>query len=344
MFQHSFVLLLALLMCSCFFHSARAEEEGAKQVDFYGYSDCIELSNATTKAVLCPAAGGRILSYAIGGKNILFLPPGDEGWTWDGGPGGAPMNAGRCDIGPEYGPPRRPLLRQGRWAGTILGPRKAILRSQADSATGVRLERTFELAAHGSELKFTQTIINTSTKNAPRKVEYCHWSRTFVCGKGTCIVPVSRPSRFPNFYVRYDPPSEEGPPGKSINFLPEDPKIDLVGDYLLIRDRPINPKLGFDSYRGWFAYLSKQDLLFVKKFPTYPDRVYNEVAGLTISIYYPGQRDLVELEPIGPREQLGPGELASFTETWYLSEHPYPGPKEVDPEAIAKIVEPLLGD
>ena len=125
-----------------------------------------------------------------------------------------------------------------------------------------------------------------------------------------------------------------------INFQPEDPKIKLEGNFVLVGDRPAFPKLGFDSTRGWFAYLSKQDLLFVKKFPTYPDRVYNEVAGLTISIYYP-ERELVELEPIGPREQLGPGESASFTETWYLMKHPYPGEANVDPQAVAKIVEPL---
>ena len=35
-----------------------------------------------------------------------------------------------------------------------------------------------------------------------------------------------------------------------------------------------------DTYAGWFAYLMKKDLMFVKRFPTYPDRVYNEVAGL----------------------------------------------------------------
>ena len=65
------------------------------------------------------------------------------------------------------------------------------------------------------------------------------------------------------------------------------------------------------------------DLLFVKRFATYPDRVYNEAAGLTISVWYPpGKR--VELEPIGPRERLAPGEAASFTEEWHLQAYPFP--------------------
>lgn len=324
------LVLIGFLAGTC--ASIAAAYEGAKVVDYYGYEDCIQLSNGTAVAVLCPAAGGRILEYSIDGENILYLPPGDEGWIWDGQSGSAPMNAGRCDIGPEQMVARRPLLWQGKWTAEILGDRKAVLRSQADASTGVRLERLFELDSSSSRLQFTQTIINISGPAELRLVDTCHWSRTFVNGKGTVIVPVSRPSRFPQFYVRYDPP------GKLINFAPEDPQIKLVDEYLVINDAPLNPKLGFDSYRGWLAYLSKQDLLFVKKFPTYPDRVYNEVAGLTISVWYP-DREMVELEPIGPRELLGAGESASFTETWYLSKHAYPGAGNVKPGAVAEEVE-----
>ena len=46
-------------------------------------------------------------------------------------------------------------------------------------------------------------------------------------------------------------------------------------------------------------------------------------AGLTLSVWYPtGAR--IELEPIGPRERLKPGESASFTEGWWLLSHPFP--------------------
>ena len=67
----------------------------------------------------------------------------------------------------------------------------------------------------------------------------------------------------------------------------------------------------------------KNDLMFVKQFPTYPNRVYNEVAGLTMSIWYP-DRPMCELEPIGPREKLAPGRSASFTETWWLLPQAFP--------------------
>lgn len=112
----------------------------------------------------------------------------------------------------------------------------------------------------------------------------------------------------------------------SIALRPEDPAIQRREDFIVVTGPPAFPKLGFDSHAGWFAYQMPNDLAFVKRFETYPDRVYNEVAGLTISVWYPqpSQTPAVELEPIGPRERLQPGESASFTEHWWLLEHPFP--------------------
>ena len=78
--------------------------------------------------------------------------------------------------------------------------------------------------------------------------------------------------------------------------------------------------------------------LFVKRFATFTDRVYNEAAGLTISVWYPtGAR--IELEPIGPRERLQPNESASFTEDWWLLPFPYPQQgQQVDLKALDILV------
>ena len=306
-----------------------ADFEGAQLVTFYGYADCIELRNATVQVVLCPAAGGRVLNYSLKGKNALYLPPGDEGWTWDGSRTRGKMNAGRFDIGPEQMVPKRNKLWQGRWTGEITGDREATLTSPIDEGPGVYLVRKFELAPVGSQLRCTQTIVNASDE----PVEYCHWSRTFATGKGTCIVPVSKPGRFSEGYVRYDQ-------GRSLNMKPSDEHVERSGDYLIVTDHPQSPKLGFDSMAGWLAYHTVDDLLFIKKFPTYPDRAYNEVAALTISIWYPDD-DMVELEPIGPRERLEQkGDRASFTETWFLLDQQFPE-RNVDPERIARIVAQL---
>jgi hypothetical protein len=292
--------------------AAATADEGARVVSAYGYDDCIELANDSTRVVLCPAVGGRVLQYSYRGKDALYLPPGGEGWTWKPGEGGGSPVPGRFDIGPEQTIPSHPALWHGRWQGEITGPRSARLTSPRDEPTGVQLVREFRLDSETSRLDCTQTIRNVSEQT----VEYCHWSRTFAQGRGIVVIPLSPGSRFPEDYVMYVP-------APLIDFRPRDDKIRRRDGCLEILGPPRHPKLGMDSTAGWFAYLMPQDLMFVKQFPVDPDRVYNEVAGLTVSIWYP-DGPMVELEPIGPRERLKPGDEAPFTETWYLLPHPFP--------------------
>ncbi len=301
--------------------------DGAEVVSYYGYDDCIRLSNEVVSVVLCPAAGGRVLEYALDGVNVLYLPPGDEGWKWDGVSRQGPMNAGRCDIGPEKVVRRGQVLWMGAWTGEVTGDRSARMTSDFDPVSGARLIRDFELAPSGSRLVFTQTIINES--DAP--VSLCHWSRTFAVGGGVAVVPRSPRGRFPNGYTMYGSKGE-------IFLQPEDPNIAVTDEAVVVSAAPQFPKLGFDSHAGWLAYAAPSDQLFVKRFRTYPDRAYNEFAGLTISVWYP-QKDMVELEPIGPAENLSPGQRASFTEEWWLLPRPFPtSPSEIDFPAIEQLV------
>jgi len=301
------------------------ESDSAKVVRYLNYDKAIELTNENTKVVLCPQAGGRVLEYSLNGKNSLYLDENEANWK-PGKPG--PSSAGRFDIGPELVIPRRSTLWSGEWTGEITGPRSARLTSQHDAATGVQLVRDFELDAKTSHLSCTQTIMNVSDETK----EWCHWSRTFAQGEGICVIPLAGQSRFPNKYVMYEE-------GALINARPVDPNIRIRDGFLEILAAPRRPKLGFDSYAGWMAYSMKNDLLFVKKFKTYPDRVYNEAAGLTISVWYPeGAR--VELEPIGPRERLEPGQIGSFTEEWWLAPSEFPATgTDLDLGRVSAIVE-----
>ena len=315
--------LLTLTLTSCT-TAADDNETTARVVEFYGYDDCLRLENNTTRVTLCPAAGGRVLEYSLQGTNALYLPPGNEGWTYKTGGIPGSMMAGRFDIGPEQTIPLHPQLWMGRWSGQITGSRSARLVSVEDEATGVQLTRDFTLDCQSSRLDCKQTITNVSKQIR----EYCHWSRTFALGGGICVIPLTAPDRFPNGYVMYGP-------GPAINFRPLDPNIRTRQGFLEITGAPQFPKLGMDTYAGWLAYLMKNDLMFIKRFPTFRDRVYNEVAGLTLSIWYPN-RPMCELEPIGPREVLAPGESASFTEIWRLLPYPFPESGEpVDLEDVA---------
>lgn len=284
-------------------------------IEYFGYPGCVRLDNgAGTRVVLCPHAGGRVLEYSLGGVNALHLDPGQRGWRR--APGATPVDpcGGRFDVGPERVIAPHPDLWLGDWAAEAPSPLRARLVSPRDGATGLRLVREFALDASSSRLVCRQDISNESD----RAVMVCHWSRTLAVGGGIVLIPLTAHSRFPMNYVMYGP-------GPVIDFRPEDPLIRSRDGFLEILGTPARPKLGMDSAAGWFAYLTRSGLLFAKRFPVFPDRVYGEVAGLTISIWY--FKDVMcELEPIGPREMLAPGATASFAEEWELLRHPFPEP------------------
>lgn len=280
-------------------------------VECCGYGNCIALENDTTRVVLGHHCGGRILEYSLKGRNILFQDRATDGWMYSPGKKIEP-GAGRCDIGPEKTIPPHPALWLGTWTAAAMENGRARLTSVMDKATGVRLIRDFQLDANSSHLSFKQTIRNISK----HPITWCHWSRTFGVSGGICVIPLEGSSRFPHSYIMY----ERGP---LINYEPNDRNIRIRDGFLEILGPPRQPKLGMDSHAGWLGYVMKNDLLFLKRFPVYPDRVYGEIAGLTISIYYP-KEDFCELEPIGPMERIAPGQSASFTEDWWLLSFKFP--------------------
>ncbi|QEG26801.1 hypothetical protein GobsT_15480 [Gemmata obscuriglobus] len=314
-----FVLVVAVPL-------AGAEEPTAKVVKSHGYSEAIELGLGKTRAVLCPQAGGRVLEFSTGGVDAMYFDEAEKGWQ----PGRTiPITAGRFDYGPELTVRPHPKAWAGEWKAEVTRSNGAKLTSPPEDA-GIQVVREFKLITHNRfvGLSCSQTLTNTSKEVR----EVCHWGRSFSPGGGICVVPLGdRPSRFPSKYAMYED-------GAVINVRTKDDNIRERDGCLEILAPPRKPKLGFDSYAGWLAYAMPNDTLFVKRFKTFPDRVYNEAAGLTLSVWYPtGPR--IELEPIGPRERLKPGESASFTEEWWVLPHPFPKTgQQLDLKALAEQV------
>jgi hypothetical protein len=304
----------------------------ARVAPFHGYTKAIELTRGDAKAVLCPEVGGRVLQFSIGGRDAMYLEEAEK--TWQPGKAG-PASAGRFDYGPELTVIAHPKLWSGEWTGEITGESSAKLTSSRDEQAGIQLVREFTLAGSGKDgssapvhLVCKQTIHNISKDVR----EVCHWGRSFSPGGGICVIPLGdRPSRFPSKYAMYEDSA-------IINVRNTDEKIRERDGFLEILAPPRKPKLGFDATGGWLGYVMPNNTVFVKRFAVHPDRVYNEAAGLTLSVWYPtGPR--IELEPIGPRERLQPGESASFTEDWWLLSFPWPQPgQSLDLKALEQLV------
>ena len=327
-----FALAYACLLSALVRVSAAENVEGVRRVQVLNYADCVELFNDSTIVTLGHQTGGRVLRYALNGDEALYLDPREARWTPESPESFSPISAGRFDIGPENLIPRRPKLWSGRWDVEVIGPRAARMTSQEDAATGVQLIREFQLAPDSSHLSCRQIIRNVSDETK----RWSHWSRTFAKHGGIVIIPLDdEPARLPARYVMYER-------GGLVNFRPRDEAVRVREGFLEVLRPTEFPKLGMDSFRGWFAYQMPEDLLFVKRYETFPDAVYNDLAGITISIWYPNA-DVIpacELEPIGPRMDIGPGEAAAFTEHWWLLENEFPAEGEaVDLDRVASLVE-----
>jgi len=325
----SSILILCLTQLA---GAAEPKFETAQVVKFHGYEQTIQLTRGTAKAVLSPQAGGRVLAFSVDNQDVMYLDEQDKAWQ----PGKPKSSsAGRFDYGPELTVIPHPNLWSGDWTGEITGPHSARLTSPKDDAAGIQLVRDFQLAGSGPEAAQApwHLVCKQAIHNISKEVrEVCHWGRSFSPGGGICLIPLGdRPSRFPSKYAMYEE-------GAIINVRNTDEKIRERDGFLEILAPPRKPKLGFDSTAGWLGYLMPNNTLFVKRFATFPDRVYNEAAGLTLSVWYPtGPR--IELEPIGPRERLKPGESASFTEDWWVLPYSFPkAGEQIDLKKLSKLV------
>ena len=287
--------------------------EGATMIQEHGYSDCIELSNDIVRVVLEPNVGGRVLVYERSDKNILYSDPEQDGWIWNPEDQLTALHpcGGRFDIGPEKVISKRPDLFLGPWQAEITGPRSARMISPESPGTGVQLIREFVLDARSSHLRCTQIIKNISEQDQ----KYCHWSRTFAKGGGICLAPLNPQSRFPEGFLIY------GPPGDQIEFEDiDDPALRVRDGILEFLDTPHRPKFVMDAAKGWLAYISKDDQLFIKTFPVEPEAYYGDVAGNNVSVWYYKDK-VVEIEPMSPWKTIPPGNCYSFTENWYLYDY-----------------------
>ncbi|MFM8725562.1 MAG: serine hydrolase, partial [Planctomycetaceae bacterium] len=72
-------------------------QESARVAPFLGYQNAVHLQLGNTRAVLCPEAGGRVISFDVAGRDMMFVDERERNWR----PGNPPSaSAGRFDIGP----------------------------------------------------------------------------------------------------------------------------------------------------------------------------------------------------------------------------------------------------
>ena len=76
--------------------------------------------------------------------------------------------------------------------------------------------------------------------------------------------------------------------------------------------------------------------MFIKRFPYEPDAAYPDF-GCNFEVYTNG--DILELESLGPLQELRPGRQLTHTELWSLHKDI---PPVVDDTSISKFILPLV--
>ncbi|MEX0331879.1 MAG: hypothetical protein AB3N64_10690 [Puniceicoccaceae bacterium] len=290
----------------------------------HGYENLIELDNGTCRVVLEPNMGGRVLNYQFQGVEVLYQDPEQAGLRPDKDEWVPLIAGGRFDFGPSFYQRPRGTLWQGEWKGEITGELSARLTSQVDPDCGVQLIREFTLAEEGTHLRCEQTIIN-HTKDV---LWTMHWSRTMAVGGGIAYAPIPDQGHFPKGYAL------NVEPHGAFNFIPEEePDVRIRDGVLEFLKEPSAPKTIFNLDEAWMAYLTRDDILFVKTFPFDPEWRYGDPPQHHASYWWKGER-ATEFEPNGPLEQIPPGGRASFHEDWWLGPFPFPEDKVVN---IAKL-------
>ena len=169
------------------------------------------LFNEKTEVIINPGVGGRIMRYAIDGKNLIQENPAHDGWEWDGTniPPGKYLAGGRFDIGPSKFRSSQRKHWFGPWSYEITGDAQVVLVSERDEENGIQLKRTFRLHKKSSALKIEQEILNISNK----KLRLAHWGRAFLKAGGTLYLPVNPMSKYPKGFAMYLP-------NRVVNFNP----------------------------------------------------------------------------------------------------------------------------
>ncbi|MCC4211260.1 hypothetical protein [Leeuwenhoekiella parthenopeia] len=301
---------LLVIIFSVFCLSAKAQR--AQYISAYEYEGCILLENKNTRVILNPNLGGSVLEYSLHGKNILFENPKHDGRIWKGGEERFEVPGGRMDVGPEKTTPFRASF-FNKWQAKITGKLSATMTSPIDTVLGLKLIREFILDSESSRLTCTQTIENTG--NIPQA--YAHWSRTLAKGGGICLIPIAQNKRLPQGYALYrDQQTIDFNPVPEKNIRKRNGILEILGPTSV-------PKFAIESDAGWIAYIHQNDLLFIKTFPVYPDKLYGDMLSNQVSIWY-YKNEKCEIEPLGPLEVIKPGQRISFTETWDLLAYEFP--------------------
>jgi len=180
-----------------------------------------------------------------------------------------------------------------------------------DAHTGIRKSLEIHLHPH----RPTLMVIHHLHNEGPRPVSMAAWAITQLPLGGVALLPQPRRPLADNPFA----------PNRLFVFWPyacvNDSRLEWGDDLVQVHGRATGGepfKLGCFDSTGWCAYL-RRGTLFVKRFDQRPDCRYADF-GCNVEVYV--NDGFLELETLGPLEEVPPGASTTHVETWEV--HPLP--------------------
>ena len=294
---------------------------------------------------IVPECGGRVMQFALGGKEFFWvnprlagkLPPprglaADGGWLNYGGDKLWPAPQGWENDAQWPGPPDAVLDGQPYRAELIDGGAALRLTSRDDPQSGIRFSRTVRPLPGRSGVQFEATMTNVDAK--PRRWGISAHTQLNAArrdGSGfnpllRAFCPLNPHSKFPRGYrVIF---GEENNP----SFRADRRRGLVCVDY-----RYRVGKIGVDSPGGWAATVDgASGAVFVQRFAYDPDKEYPD--GASVEFWHNGvgtihayNKDIVlpanaaenpfvfESELLSPLARLAPGESCTWRYEWFAA-------------------------
>jgi hypothetical protein len=280
-----------------------------ERISYRGWENAYRISNASVELVVLADVGPRIVSYAlVGSENIFHEVPEQAGLT---GGGEFRLYGGhRLWVWPEvdrtYFPDNSPVtVSQSHNQVSFQAPVENV-------APGSNLQKELQIRlGEGSRV----TVMHRVTNWDRRSTELALWAPTMMKAGGRAILPLP-----PRAAMDKDHFQSVGPLTLWSFTDFADSRWVLGTEYVQLQQQ-MNPTgrfpeqmTGVYNPAGWGAYFLN-GTVFVKTAPVTTGALYPDF-GCNFEVFT--NPDFLELESLGPKVQLGPGESASHTESWAL--------------------------
>jgi hypothetical protein len=187
-----------------------------------------------------------------------------------------------------------------------------------EKLTGIQKEIDVALDAEGTGVLLTHRLRNTGAK----AVELAPWVLTVMAQGGTGIIPLPEKIKHPGSLDPGEKPDYRGfVANQTLILWPftdlADPRWRWGTRYItLSQDRSAKTptKLGLAHKLGWVGYLNG-GTLFVKSFDYQEGKTYAD-GGSNFETFT--NKDMLEVETLGPLQKLAPGKAIEHVEHWHL--------------------------